>query len=556
MYRISIIFCWFIIAFLFLLLPGLNGFQESIIFNLRTNETTKILTMLGNTTYVINSVNVPVRASVLIFQAHSQMEELTMSEQPEALIHSKVTGKNIGLAVKLQSFESTKSVWLTNKSERKISALLSITTMDPMGPIPGGCNMEFPTEIAPYLRLKSDTMHTYVEYQHASFGYQRNKPSPKCSLSQPYVTYEVYVLFLEENNFGEEEYLKKLSYMSSLSQLKEFSSKAMSYSLHPDTRYSFLMYPNLGVVYNVIAKYTIDGKVKEAAYIPIVSYGCSSLDFTEYGCRIQYSTIGKIFLFSLSIYAFLVAFFGYSFVGPDVFFFGLLASFLIGLILLGKYVNLSKQNIAELSIVIGLLGGSFFLFLWLWLHNIVILLLLIGLVFGFLLTAAIFYTPLGNLEIFVNQSNFWAVFIVGVITVSAFSIAIPAVIIILGTSITGPYAMLLFYDDFIGTRLSYIVLNVIKRAVSPSSDFAFNDYPFQGKDILMTTIWGALSLISMLLWCKQLFYNRSRASSASLSFLTYPVQRNRLNTLYTLSEDVTFQPLLRNGNTTVYRTFS
>lgn len=62
----------------------------------------------------------------------------------------------------------------------------------------------------------------------------------------------------------------------------------MSYSIHPDTRYSFLRYPNLGVVYNVIAKYTVNNKVKEAAYIPIVSYGCSSLDFTDYGgCRMQ-----------------------------------------------------------------------------------------------------------------------------------------------------------------------------------------------------------------------------------------------------------------------------
>lgn len=53
--------------------------------------------------------------------------------------------------------------------------------------------------------------------------------------------------------------------------------------------------------------------------------------------------------------------------------------------------------------------------------------------------------------------------------------------IVLGSSITGSYAMLLFYDDFVGTRLSYIILNIIKRAVSQPNDFAFNDYPFQSK---------------------------------------------------------------------------
>lgn len=53
--------------------------------------------------------------------------------------------------------------------------------------------------------------------------------------------------------------------------------------------------------------------------------------------------------------------------------------------------------------------------------------------------------------------------------------------IVLGSSVTGSYAMLLFYDDFVGTRLSYVILNIIKRAVSQPNDFAFNDYPFQSK---------------------------------------------------------------------------
>lgn len=94
-----------------------------------------------------------------------------------------------------------------------------------LGPLPGGCNMEFSTEIAPYLKLRSDSLHTYLEYQHASFGYQRSEPHPKCSLSLPYITYEVYVLYLEENNFSEEEYFRKVWHMSSVSSIKEFSSK-------------------------------------------------------------------------------------------------------------------------------------------------------------------------------------------------------------------------------------------------------------------------------------------------------------------------------------------
>lgn len=54
---------------------------------------------------------------------------------------------------------------------------------------------------------------------------------------------------------------------------------------------------------------------------------------------------------------------------------------------------------------------------------------------------------------------------------------------ILGSSVVGSYVMLLFYDDFIGTRLAYIILNIVKRAVSENLEFATNDLPFEIKGI-------------------------------------------------------------------------
>lgn len=52
---------------------------------------------------------------------------------------------------------------------------------------------------------------------------------------------------------------------------------------------------------------------------------------------------------------------------------------------------------------------------------------------------------------------------------------------ILGSSVVGCYAMLLFYDNFIETRLAYIILNIVKRATSEDLEFATNDFPFQIK---------------------------------------------------------------------------
>lgn len=116
-----------------ILFLGLHGSVENIIIKLQINGTKSILSMLENTTLVVKAVNIPLNASALIFQAHSQTEELTMSEHPEALIESRVIGKNIGLVVRLKDFETQKSIWLTNKSQKKINVLLVISSMDPSG---------------------------------------------------------------------------------------------------------------------------------------------------------------------------------------------------------------------------------------------------------------------------------------------------------------------------------------------------------------------------------------------------------------------------------------
>lgn len=115
------------------MISGLYGSEESIIIKLRINGTKNILTMLENTTLEVKAVNIPLNASALIFQAHSQTEDLSMSEHPEALIQSRVIGGNIGLAVRLQDFETKKSVWLTNKSQKKINVLLVISPVDSNG---------------------------------------------------------------------------------------------------------------------------------------------------------------------------------------------------------------------------------------------------------------------------------------------------------------------------------------------------------------------------------------------------------------------------------------
>ncbi|GBN86132.1 hypothetical protein AVEN_34884-1 [Araneus ventricosus] len=239
-----------------------------------------------------------------------------------------------------------------------------------------------------------------------------------------------------------------------------------------------------------------------------------------------------------------------------ILFFGLLMSFLVGFILTGKYLSFSKESIAELSMVIGILGGLFFLFLWLWLRHPIILFLLNGFVFGFLISATIIYTPLGNIEIFINNKNFWSLLSLGTLCIAVFTIAVPFLMTAVGSSVVGCYIMLLFYDDFVGTRLSYIILNIIKRAVSRTLIFAANDFPFQTNDIIMSTIWVVLSLIAMIIWLRKRQTTVYGITKANSGYFTYSLARNRESLVYLPPEhDITHQPLLRENNAVFYQTF-
>lgn len=71
-------------------------------------------------------------------------------------------------------------------------------------------------------------------------------------------------------------------------------------------------------------------------------------------------------------------------------------------------------------------------------------------------------------------------------------------------SIVGSYALVFTIDRFVGGSVSFIVINVFKRAIY-SHDVdnelyqALNDVPIQGKDIVLFVTWIVLSLLGLCL---------------------------------------------------------
>ena len=84
-------------------------------------------------------------------------------------------------------------------------------------PVPGGCNMEFNTEIAPYAMVQTDDTMIIVDVQPASAPF--NSVRPNCEKNV--VTVEMYHRFLSSWDFSLDSYFSAIINMLTVTDIKE-----------------------------------------------------------------------------------------------------------------------------------------------------------------------------------------------------------------------------------------------------------------------------------------------------------------------------------------------
>lgn len=91
-------------------------------------------------------------------------------------------------------------------------------------PIPGGCNMEFNTEIAPYARIQTRDTMVIVDVQPASLSFNS-------SCENVSVEVEMYQMFLHEQDFTAETYFMGIVNMLTVQDIKNNGAKVSRYHL-------------------------------------------------------------------------------------------------------------------------------------------------------------------------------------------------------------------------------------------------------------------------------------------------------------------------------------
>ncbi|XP_057557896.1 transmembrane 7 superfamily member 3 isoform X2 [Hippopotamus amphibius kiboko] len=427
----------------------------------------------------------------LIFQIHSQYQNTTISFSETLLPNASGTGTDKGLVFILRP-EQSMCTWrletLDPEPVQTVAILLSYSESDP---IPGGCNLEFDLDIDPNIYLEYNSFETTIKFAPANLGHARDADPPLCDTetgrdSRWRLQYDVYQYFLPENDLTEEALLRHLQRMAEVPLVQANAVKVVTLTADDKTSVSFSSLREQGVIYNVIVRDPFLNT--SAAYVPAHTYACS-FEAGEGNCSSLGRVSTKVFFTLFALLGLFICFFGHRFWKTGFIFMGFFFYILITRLTPMKYdVRLI------LTAVAGSVGGIFLVAAW-WRFGVLTLCMLcVGLVLGFLVASVTFFTPLGNLKIFRDDAVFW-------VTFSCIAVLIPVVFMgclrilsILSCGFIGSYSVVLAVDSYLYTSLSYVTLNVLKRALHVDFRRAFMNVPFQTNDFIILAVWGMLAV--------------------------------------------------------------
>ncbi|XP_059112349.1 transmembrane 7 superfamily member 3 isoform X3 [Peromyscus eremicus] len=422
----------------------------------------------------------------VLFQIHSQYQNTTVSFTKTLLPGTSETGNDRGLVFILRPEQTTCTWYLETKDAKPVQNVAIPLSYSERDPIPGGCNLEFDLDIDPNIYLDYNFFETTIKFAPANLGYARGAEPPPCDVgtgqeSRWRLQYDVYQYFLPEGDLTEASLLQHLQRMAQVPQVKASADKVVTLTADDKTTVSFSSLLGQGVIYNVIVR---DPSLNtSAAYVPVHTYACS-FELVDGNCISPGRVPTKVFFTLLALLGLFVCFFGHRFWKTELFFIGFIFLGFFFYILITRLTPLEYDVRLVLTAVVGSVGGIFLVASWWRFGTLMLCMLCVGLVLGFLVSSGTFFTPLGNLKVFRDDGVFWVSFSCIALLIPVIFMGCLRILNILACGVVGSYSVVLAVDSYVPTSLSYITLNVLRRALNTGFRGAFIRVPFQTNGIL------------------------------------------------------------------------
>ncbi|XP_026474171.1 transmembrane 7 superfamily member 3-like isoform X2 [Ctenocephalides felis] len=347
---------------------------------------------------------------------------------------------------------------------------------DRTAPVPGGCNMEFPTEQASYLQVYD------IQNLHKVVAAPASVPNSICG--RPNIKYDWYHYFLPSRDFSEQSYFQYLKDMVTVEQIMKHGALSTQKFGPAVTRLYNAIIGN-GVVVALIA--SIENTTFKAAYVPYLTYSCS-LVFSENSCDVLPTTFSKVLCGITFALGFALCFFGnklelLQIAGTCSIICGILAYIASTAFYLSVdaclWISVLFATIGGISACYCQFSGMIFRLLGL---------LFSGLLLGLLLASSIvFYSP-ESLQLVQSNAAYYTVMIAVTILVAIFIAITTCCGNEISSAIVGSTLLSLPIDYYYGGHFQYVLINTIRYAIVNDFKYAVVTPPFQWIDGIISVV--------------------------------------------------------------------
>ncbi|XP_071403432.1 transmembrane 7 superfamily member 3 [Centroberyx affinis] len=473
---------------------------------------------------------IPPEVAFLTLQFHTQHRNATLSYSRMPGLGLSLTAVDSGLLSPLLPSQTSLSLFLSSPDGAVVAGTGVILPYTGTDPVPGACNMEFNLDIDPNVYLHYNLYETTIRFAPANIGYERGATPPACDVSTGSDTrwrlqYDVYQYFLPENDLSEQSLFSAVETVADLQGITENARLVLTLSSADMTQAVFSSIPGQGVIYSVVVRDPLENS--SASYIPVHTYACSFASTLD-DCMTLGKISTKVFFTITGLAGLFVCFFGHRFFKCELFCMGFSFAAFFFFVLITRTTTLDYDIRLALTAVIGMVGGVILVMSWWRFGSVMACVVVVGLMLGFLLASIVFFTPLGDLDVFRRSDVvFWVTFCCIMVIVPLFFVRWPREGNITTCGVVGAYAVVLAVNAYVYTSLSYIALNTLKRFLNSNFSAAFTDVPLQSVDFALISVWAALGVSGAVL---QLYRERSRPFFPPSPYLMWRQERERRKT--------------------------
>ncbi|XP_043256137.1 transmembrane 7 superfamily member 3-like [Colletes gigas] len=468
-------------------IPNIEELTDgSVLYSVVHDKFIKRVVIAPNSKVTVNITNVSSDVSFYIAQIHTYQYNVTLSYTKDYLndvSNNSVFGSNIGLFVRPGS-NITTQLYLKNDNVHNVNAIFVAIPYNMNAPIPGGCNMEFNTEIAPYPNVTLQNTIVVVDVQPPSTPVNKNQ-RPDCHHNP--VEVEFYRMFLTERDFSIDSYFIAIVNMLTVADIEQNGWKVVDSAVLTPMRRLFGAYIGTGSVYVAVARYGKDS----AAYVPGLSYACSPLLDPD-SCDILYEIFPRFVCagcFFLGLFSFNTHYDSvYNKLIPT-FFTGTVFGYMVAESFIDE-ANISA--IISFALLMGLCDIIFWSFFITTQSSMNAVMRSINL--GFFVMCVIYMCVPDKSGIGANNWFFAAMSLLLFLILTFVGLASGSVTPVITQTIFSTYMIILPLDYLIGSSLKYSVINVIRRVTVADYEMAAVQPPVQGKDITLIVLWVCLAL--------------------------------------------------------------